>query len=71
MFVQENHAARWENGSSWWGCLCDVCLASKHSSERALFILAGTHLAVKLSSHFCVRLHPKIGNMVTRTHVTL
>jgi hypothetical protein len=26
---------------------------------------------VKLLSHFCVQqLHPKIGNMVTRTHVT-
>jgi hypothetical protein len=29
-----NHVARQENGSSWWGCLCDVCFASKKSSER-------------------------------------
>jgi len=36
------------NSSSWWGCLCDVCFASKKSSERDFFILAGTHLAVKL-----------------------
>ena len=40
-------AARWENGSSWWGCLCDVCFASKKSSERKFFVLARTHLGVK------------------------
>jgi hypothetical protein len=28
--------------------LCDVCFASKKSSEREFFIPAGTHLAVKL-----------------------
>ena len=33
-FVYQNHAARWENGSSWWGWLCDVCftLAKRHPS---------------------------------------
>ena len=35
--VHGNHAARWENGSSWWECLCDVCFASKKSSEQELF----------------------------------
>ena len=40
--------ARGENGSSWWRCLFDVCFASKKSSERELFVPAGTHLAVKL-----------------------
>ena len=43
-----NHGARGENGSSWWGCLCDVCFASKQSSEREFFIPARTHLGVKL-----------------------
>jgi hypothetical protein len=28
--------------------LCDVCFASKKSSEREFFVPAGTHLAVKL-----------------------
>jgi hypothetical protein len=48
VFIYGNHAARWENGTSWWGCLCDVCFASKKSSKREFFIPAGTHLAVKL-----------------------
>ena len=48
MFLHQNHAARGENGSSWWGCLCDVCFASKKSSEREFFVPAGTHLGVKL-----------------------
>ena len=48
IFIYENHAARRENGTSWWVCLCDVCFASKKSSEREFFIPAGTHLAVKL-----------------------
>jgi len=48
VFIYGNHAARRENGTSWWGCLCDVCFASKKSSEREFFVPAGTHLAVKL-----------------------
>ena len=48
MFLHQNHAARGENGSSWWGCLCDVCLASNKSSEREFFVPARMHLAVKL-----------------------
>ena len=48
MFLHQNHAARRENGSSWWGCLCDVCFTSKKSSEREFFVPAGTHLSVKL-----------------------
>jgi hypothetical protein len=43
MSVYQNHAARWENSSSWWGCVCDVCLASKKSSDRELFVPARTH----------------------------
>ena len=43
-----DHAARQENGSSWWGCLYDVCFASKKSSEREFYVPAGTHLGVKL-----------------------
>ena len=31
------------SGSSWWGCLCDVCFAGKKSSEREFFVFAGTH----------------------------
>jgi hypothetical protein len=48
MFLHQNHAARWENGSSWWGCLCDVCFASIKSSEREFYVPVGTHLGVKL-----------------------
>jgi len=48
VFIYGNHAARRENGTSWWGRLCDVCFASKKSSEREFFVPAGTHLAVKL-----------------------
>ena len=48
MFLHQNHAARWENGSSWWGCLCDVCFASIKSSEREFYVPAGTQLGVKL-----------------------
>jgi len=48
IFVYQSHSARWENGSSWWGCLCDVCFASKKSSRREFFVPAGTHLGVKL-----------------------
>jgi hypothetical protein len=51
VFIYENHAARQENGTLWWGCLCDVCFAKK-SSEREFFVPAGTHLlCVKLLSH--------------------
>jgi hypothetical protein len=39
VFIYGNHAARRENGTSWWGCLCDVCLASKKSSEREFFVV--------------------------------
>ena len=48
MFIHGIHDARGENGSSWWGCLCDESFASKKSSEREFFVPAGTHLAVKL-----------------------
>ena len=48
MFIHGSHAARLENGSSWWGCLCDVCFASKKSSEREFFVPVGKHLGVKL-----------------------
>jgi hypothetical protein len=32
VFIYGNHADIRENGTSWWGCLCDVCLASNKSS---------------------------------------
>ncbi len=54
VFVCGNHATRWENGSSWLGCLCDVCFASKKSfasktsSKREYFGPAGRHLGVKM-----------------------
>ena len=48
VFIHGNHAARREHGSSWWGCLCDVCFASKKSSEREFFVPAGMHVGVKL-----------------------
>jgi hypothetical protein len=44
VFIYGNHDARGENGSSWWGCSCDVCFAS----NREFFVPAGTHLSVKL-----------------------
>jgi hypothetical protein len=48
VFIHGNHAARRENGSSWWGCLCDVCFASKKPFEQEFFVPAGMHLGVKL-----------------------
>jgi len=48
VFIYGNHAARQENGTSWWGCLSDVCFASKKSSKQELFVPAGMHLGVKL-----------------------
>jgi hypothetical protein len=42
MFVHQNH------GSSWWGCLCDVCFASKKSSKREFFVPARKHSGGKL-----------------------
>jgi hypothetical protein len=48
MFIHGNHDARGGNGSSWWGCLCDVCFVSKKSSEREFFVPARTHLDVKI-----------------------
>jgi len=45
MFIHGNHDAREENGSSWWGCLRDVCFASKKSSERELFVPARNALS--------------------------
>ena len=50
VFIHGNHAARGENCSSWWRCLCDVCLDSKKSSKQEVFVPAGTHLGVKLLS---------------------
>ena len=32
----------------WWGCLCDVCFASKKPFEQEFFVPAGMHLGVKL-----------------------
>jgi len=52
MFIYGNHDAGGENDSSWWGCLCDECVASKKSSEREFFVPAGTHLGIKLSNRF-------------------
>ena len=37
---------------SWWGCLCDVCFASKKPSEREIFIPTRTDLGFKLLSCF-------------------
>ena len=38
VFIHGNHAARRENGSLWWGCLCDVySLAKSLSSGIFLF----------------------------------
>ena len=48
VFIHGNHAARRENGSSSWGCLCDVCFASKKSSELEFLVPGGTYLGVKL-----------------------
>ena len=48
MFVHQNQAVRQGNCSSWWRCLCDVCLASKKSFEREFFVPAGMHFGVKL-----------------------
>jgi len=39
VFIYGNHTARWENGTSWWGCLCDVCFASNKSSESEFLFL--------------------------------
>jgi len=46
VFIYGNHAARRENGTSWWGFLCDVCFTSNKSLEREFFVPAGTHLDV-------------------------
>ena len=48
MFLHQNHGARLENGSSWWGSLFDVCFASKKSSEREFTVPARSHLGVQL-----------------------
>jgi len=48
VFIHGNHVARRENGSSWWGCLCDVCFASKKSSEWEFSIPTEQHLVVEL-----------------------
>ena len=55
MFIHGNHEARGENGSSQWGCLCDVCFDSKKSSGREFFVPARTDLGVKLltSGYMC------------------
>ena len=34
VFIHGNHAARRENGSLWWGCLCDVYSLAKSLSSR-------------------------------------
>ena len=51
VFIYENHATRWENGSSWWGYLCDVCFISKKFSKQEFFDPIGRHLCVKLLMH--------------------
>ena len=43
-----NHVGKWENSTSWWACLFNVCFASKKSSEWDFFVLVWTHLGVKL-----------------------
>ena len=48
MLVHQHHAAGEENGSIMVGMFKSLCLASKKSSERELFIPAGTHLGVRL-----------------------
>ena len=50
MFIHGNHEARGGNGSSWWGCVCDVYFASKKTSKRKFFVPAGVHLAVSCIS---------------------
>jgi len=47
-------------------CLCDVCFASKKSSEREFFVPTRTHLGVKLLTPKSVLVgtknsHPKGG----------
>ena len=34
VFIYGNYATRRENGTSWWGCLCDVCFTIKKCSEH-------------------------------------
>ena len=46
--VHQNHAAGEKNGSIMVGMFASLCLASKKSSERELFVPAGMHLGVKL-----------------------
>ena len=46
VFIYGKDAARRENGTSWWGFLCDVCFASKKSLEREFFVPAGMHFDV-------------------------
>ena len=50
LLVYQNHAAEGEKGSSWWGCLWAVCLASQKPSEWKCFIPARTDWSVKLLS---------------------
>ena len=37
VFIYGNHAARRENATSWWGCLCDVCFALARSLPSVSF----------------------------------
>jgi len=46
--VHQNHAAEEENGSIMVGMFVSLCLASKKSSERELFLPAGMRLGVAL-----------------------
>ncbi len=38
IFIYGNHATRRENGTSWWGCLCDVCFALAKSLPSVSFL---------------------------------
>jgi len=55
MFIHGNHDARGKNhdarGKKRSSCLCDVCFASKESSEWEFFVPVGTHLAITLLIH--------------------
>jgi len=69
VFIYGNHAARRENGTSWWGWLCDVYFARKKSSERVFFVPAGTHLAVKLLRFFWATQACTIPHSLTKSSI--
>ena len=56
MFLHRNHGAGGGNGSIMVGMFVCLCLASKNSSEREVFVPARTDLAVKLLNPLMVAL---------------